>query len=132
MPLTREYIASTKSTPEVVLDPDGVIIIRGRSMNPNVADFASRIEDWIDKYLSDPADLTSVDLYLEYINTNNFKFYISLLGKIESLKLKNKKYIFNWYYDEGDNDILEKGEYISAAVEVPFNFIMISDPLISD
>jgi hypothetical protein len=131
MPLTREYIASTKSTPEIVLDPDGVIIIRGRSMNPDVTDFSNRIGDWIDKYLSDPADLTSVDIYLEYINTNNFKFYISLLGKIESVKLKNKKYIFNWYYDEGDNDILEKGEYISAAVEVSFNFIMISDPFIS-
>jgi hypothetical protein len=46
--------------------------------------------------------------------------------------LKNKKYIINWYYDEGDEDIIEKGEYISSITEVPFNFIMISDPLITD
>ena len=40
-------------------------------------------------------------------------------------RLKNKKFMVNWYYDEGDEDILEKGEYISSVVEVPFNFIMI-------
>jgi SiaC family regulatory phosphoprotein len=127
MLLTGKNIAPTKSTPEVILDPDGSIIIRGRSMVANVIEFSKQIEDWIDKYICNPADLTCVDFYLEYIDTNNFKIYISLLSKIESVKLKNKKYIINWYYDEGDEDIIEKGEYISSVVEVPFNFIMIPD-----
>jgi len=127
MLLTGKNIAPTKSTPEVILDPDGGIIIRGRSMVANVIEFSKQIEDWIDKYICNPADLTCVDFYLEYIDTNNFKIYISLLSKIESVKLKNKKYIINWYYDEGDEDIIEKGEYISSVVEVPFNFIMIPD-----
>ncbi|MDO9579182.1 MAG: DUF1987 domain-containing protein [Bacteroidales bacterium] len=115
----------TKRTPEIILNPDGIIKIRGRSMIENVTEFSRQIEDWVDKYIRDPADLTCVDFYLEYLNTNNIKFYISLLKKIETIKLKNKKYVINWYYEEGDEDIIEKGEYISSVLDVTFNFIMI-------
>ena len=132
MLLTAKNIAPTKNTPEVILDPDGIIIIRGRSMIPNVTEFSDQIGDWIDLYICNPPECTSIDVYLEYLNTNNYKLYITILSKIETIKLKNKKYIINWYYDEGDEDIFEKGEYISSIAEVPFNFIMISDPLITD
>jgi hypothetical protein len=125
MLLTGENIEPTKSTPEVVLDPAGIIIIRGRSMAPNLVEFSKQIEDWICKYVSNPADFTRVDFYLEYLDSSNFKIFISLLSKIKSVKLKDKNYIINWYYDEGDEDIIEKGEYISSVAEVPFNFIMI-------
>jgi hypothetical protein len=125
MLLTGENIAPTKSTPEVVLDPAGVIIIRGRSMAPNVIEFSDQIEDWICKYVCNPADSTCVDFYLEYLDSSNFKIFISLLRKIKSVNLKDKNYIINWYYDEGDEDIIEKGEYISLVAEVPFNFVMI-------
>jgi hypothetical protein len=73
-----------------------------------------------------------VDIYLEYFDEINLYFFISLLKKIESVSLKNKKYIINWRYDEGDEDILEKGENISFILEVPFNFIKIDDPLIPE
>jgi hypothetical protein len=33
--------------------------------------------------------------------------------------------MINWYYEEGDEDILEKGENISSVLDVIFNFIMI-------
>jgi hypothetical protein len=125
--MLEKKILSTKGTPEICLNPEGIIKIRGRSMIENVAEFSKQIEDWIDEYICDPADLTCVDIYLEYFNEINLKVYISLLKKIASIKLKNKKYIINWYYEEGDEEILEKGEYISSVLDVPFNFIMISD-----
>ena len=120
---------STKGTPKISLDPDGIIKIRGRSMSGNVTEFFKQIEDWVDEYICDPADLTCIDIYLEYVNTNDLKIYISLLKKITSIRLKNKKYIINWYYEKGDEDILEKGEYISSVLDIPFNFIKICDPL---
>jgi hypothetical protein len=132
MLLKGKNIASTHNTPEVKLDPEGIIRISGRSMIQDITVISKPIDTWIDHYLHSPADLTCVDFYLEYINTTNVKFYISLLTRIETLRLKDKKYTINWYYDEGDEDIIEKGEYISSVVEIPFNFIVISDPLISD
>jgi hypothetical protein len=35
--------------------------------------------------------------------------------------------MINWYYEEGDEDIIEKGEYISSVLDIPYNFIMLSD-----
>jgi hypothetical protein len=120
-------ILPTKNAPEIILNPDGMIKIRGRSRIEDTNEFFKQIEVWIDEYICDPADITCVDFHLEYLSSNNQKFYITLINKIKPIKLKNKKYIINWYYDEGDEDILEKGEFISSVVEIHFNFIMISD-----
>jgi hypothetical protein len=130
--MLQKKILSTKNTPEISLSPDGIIKIHGRSMNGNITEFSKQIEDWVDEYICDPADLTCVDIYLEYFNRINLKIYISLLVKIASVILKNKKYIINWYYEEGDEDILEKGEYISSVLDIPFTYIKIDDPLIPD
>lgn len=127
MNLLKKKIQPTKSTPEISLNPNGMIRINGRSMIGNIIEFGRQLNDWIDKYIDSPADLTCVDFYLEYLNTNNLKFYISLLKKIETVKLKDKKFMINWYYEEGDEDIIEKGEYIASVMDVPFNFIMLSD-----
>lgn len=118
-------ISPTKHTPEIVFNPDGIHKINGRSMNENIIEFYKPIVNWIDAYICDPTDLTCIDFYLEYLDGINLNIYISLLKKIESIKLKNKKYIINWYYEEGDEDILEKGEYISSELDIPFNFIKI-------
>jgi hypothetical protein len=128
--MLEKKILSTKGTPEISLNPEGIIKIMGRSTNGNVMQFSNQIENWIEEYISNPADITCVDIYLEYFNRINLQFYFNLLRKIESVKLKNKKYIINWYYEEGDEDILEKGENISSILDIPFNFIMICDPLI--
>ena len=128
--MLEKKILSTKNTPEISLNPDGIIKITGRSMDGNVSEFSEQIENWIDEYITNPPELTCVDISLEYFNEINLKIYYSLLRKIESIKLKNKKYIINWFYEEGDEDILEKGEKISIALDIPFNFIMIDDPFL--
>lgn len=125
-------ILSTKCTPEIILDPEGIIKITGRSINENVSGFYEQIDEWIDDYVSNPAEITTVDIYLEYFNTVNFKIYFNMLKKIGSIRMLNKKCSINWYYEEGDEDILEKGEDISSALNIPFNFIMISDPLLPE
>ena len=120
-------ILPAKDTPEIILKPDGIIRIKGRLMNRYANEYFKQIEDWVDKYVCDPADLTCVDICLEYFNVSNIRIFISILKKMESIKLKNKKYVINWYYEEGDEDILETGEYISLHLDMPFNFIRIND-----
>jgi SiaC family regulatory phosphoprotein len=129
MELLKQTIESTKGTPEITLNPEGTIKIEGRSINELGTESSMKLEEWLNKYLCDPPDLTCIDLFLEYLNTSNFRFYISLLKRIETILLKNKKYIINWYYEEGDEDIIEKGEYISSFLELPFNFIMIPNQI---
>jgi len=128
MSVNELRILPTNHTPEISLNPDGIFIISGRSMIADINEFSKQLEGWIDKYILNPADLTRVDFHMEYLATNNLKFYIILLKKITSVKLKGKKFIINWYFDEGDEDILEKGENISSNLDIPFNYIEIYDP----
>ncbi len=117
--------APTKTTPEIFLNPEGIIRIRGRSIHENAADFFSPVEEWVSEYVKSPANVTSVELSLEYFNSASAKIFISLLQKITYVTLRHKKYVINWYYEDGDEDILERGEYFAAILDVPVNFIRI-------
>jgi hypothetical protein len=116
-------ILPTKNTPEIILNPFGSIKIKGRSIHEDVTAFFAPMEVWITEYIIAPAEVTIVDMNLEYFNSASAKVLIHLLEKVTFVSLKNKKFIFNWYYEEGDDDILERGEYIASVLDIPFNFI---------
>jgi hypothetical protein len=118
-------IPKTKNSPEIIMNPDGIIKIRGRSIHENVTEFFQPVIEWINEYIEDPADVTCVDLTLEYFNSASAKIFITLLQKVTYVQLKHKKFIINWYYEDGDEDILERGEYFASVLDVPFNFIRI-------
>lgn len=119
-------IPATKSSPEILLNPEGMIRIRGRSIHENMFDFFKPVEDWVNEYIKTPADVTCVDMSLEYFNSASAKLLIQLFQKISHVQLKNKKFIVNWYYEEGDEDIFERGEYFSSVLNIPFNFIRVT------
>jgi hypothetical protein len=52
---------------------------------------------------------------------------ISLLRRILCVNLMHRELPINWYYSEGDDDILDLGKYISSVLGKTFNFILISD-----
>jgi hypothetical protein len=116
-------IVPTTKTPEVILNPDGMISFRGRSISENVLVFFAPVDKWISEYIKTPAEVTYVDMTLEYFNSGSVKMFTNLLQKITHVTLKNKKFIFNWYFEEGDDDILERGEYFASVLDVPFNFV---------
>lgn len=119
-------ILPTKNTPEIILNPTGMFRIKGRSIHEDVTDYFAPVEDWVSLYIMDPADVTCVDINLEYFNSASAKVFIHLLQKITYVTLRNKKFIFNWYYEDGDDDILERGEYFASVLDVPFNFIRLN------
>lgn len=116
-------IAPTRKTPEVYLGPEGVIKIWGRSVSEDSRAFYDAIGLWIDGYLENPEEITTVELSLEYVNSASSKQIIKLLKKLLQVTLKHKMLNINWYYEEGDADILEKGEYYSSSLKMKFNFI---------
>jgi hypothetical protein len=117
-------IISTQSTPEIILTPGGTFKIKGRSIHEKITEFYIPVSNWLEEYVKDPADLTCVDIDLEYFNSSTAKVMINLLQMISQVQFKHKKFIINWYYEEGDDDVLEKGEYFSSILKMPFNFIM--------
>jgi hypothetical protein len=119
------YLPSDKS-PEVLLSPDGIIIIKGRGFMLNNSELPQKISDWIDEYVTSPDDSTHVILAFEYLNSFTTIILIGFLRKLTTVLELNKNLKVKWYYEEGDNDILERGEHISATVKIPFEFLMTS------
>jgi hypothetical protein len=123
----QKIISPTKNTPEVVLDPNGIFKFTGRLISENPLDFFSDIEEWIDEYYKNPAEITNVEICLEYINSLGTKCLLDTIHEIANIHLQknNKKFIINWYYKEEDEDMREKGSFFSSVLKVPINFIKI-------
>ena len=127
MNINQQIISPTKNTPEVILDLKGIIKLTGRLIPENAENFFIPIEEWINEYFKNPADITTFEIHLEYINSSGTMYLLDIIHKITHIHLKknNKKFIIDWYYKDEDEDMLEKGRFFSSELDVPFNFIMI-------
>ena len=127
MSKSQKIILPTKNTPEVILDPKGIIKLRGRLIPENAEDFFIPIEKWINEYLRNPAEITCVEISFEYINSVGSKYLLDLIRKITHTHLKKNtsKFIINWCYNDKDEDMLEKGTFFSSVLDVFVNLIKI-------
>ena len=68
--LTGEiHILPTDNTPEFLFSPEGIITIRGRGLFGDKTKVTEQIMNWIDEYLSNPAEITYVNIAFEYLNS---------------------------------------------------------------
>ncbi len=116
------HIESTNRTPFVNLSPTGKFKIRGRSIHENPSKFFDPIMEWMMQYTENPGDPTVFDIELEYFNSGSQRYILDILWLLIE-KLNNKKLIVNWYYEDGDDDLLERGQYYESVLNMKFNFI---------
>ena len=121
--MDKVHILSTNKTPEYLLDPKGIIKIKGRAIDESRTGIPEQVMDWIDSYLLNPAQSTEIIIALEFLNSFNTIVLNSILKKISQLIQQSKKLHIQWYYEEDDVDILDRGEYISTIIDVPIEFI---------
>lgn len=123
MAIGQLHILSAKDTPEIIMDPKGIIKISGRGMSIKKAEVSEEITEWINGYLKDPAEITYISLAFEYLNSNTTTKLVTVLRKLSEVVHSGKKYVVHWYYEEDDDDIIERGEYISSTFNIPMEFI---------
>lgn len=99
-------ILGTNSTPSVSFNPDGRLLMEGRSLPENVEIFYAPLGKWISKL---KADEVQFDVNLEYFNSASSKKILELL-KILDANTNVKKILIIWHYEEGDDDCLESGQ----------------------
>jgi len=116
-------IESTKKTPEVSFNVDGRIKISGRSIPEDATKFYDDLYEWIFYYCQNPSESTTIDIELEYFNSGSSKAILHILRALVDVAKKGHKITINWYYEEGDDDIMERGEYYESILETKFNFI---------
>lgn len=121
--MERWEIESSKKTPEIMLDPEGLIKFSGRSIHEDPAKFFDPVVEWINNYCTHPQEVTIIEIKLEYFNSGSAKYILRILQILSGLILEGRRLVINWFYEEGDDDILERGEYYASILDTNFNFI---------
>jgi hypothetical protein len=119
------HILPTKTTPEYLLSPKGIIKIKGRAIDESRTKAPEQFINWIDDYLANPAESTEVNIALEFLNSFNTLILTSTLKKIAEVIKQSKNLTIRWFYEEDDMDLYERGEYISSVIGHPIDFILI-------
>jgi hypothetical protein len=118
------HILRTNQTPEFILNNEGIIKIRGRGLYCDKPELSDQIISWIDDYLNNPPKITYVTIAFEYLNSLSSAILVSILRKLSQIILQSKKLVVQWYYEVDDENILDRGEYISSCCDIPIEFIV--------
>lgn len=112
------HLTRTNKTPEVYCNPQGIIRIIGRGIDVNAE--PEELTRWINEYVANPAETTTVYIAFEYINTVRFRKLFELLRSLIMIK---SKVLIHWYYEFDDVDMQERGEYLSMSLNYPIQYI---------
>ncbi len=123
--VTPVFIAETQFTPEVnFLSAEGQLWITGTSVPEDAREFYHPLLLWINKYLSsEPPQIVTIHFRLDFFNTLSSKLVLEFLKRAEKMKSEKLQVFVKWYYEEGDEDIMEAGENYAFIVRLPFEMI---------
>lgn len=105
----------------------GKLLITGRSISENPAEFYRPIHEWVIDYAADSPRMTNIKLGFEFINTTSIKWIYAILkelARIPNLSLRAK---ITWYYEEGDEDMCDLGIILRSLVSCPFYIVEVED-----
>lgn len=103
---------------------NNVLEISGESYHEYTIEFFQPIFEWLNNYLVEPNRSFVFNFKMTYFNTSSSRRFLEIFDLLENyVKNKSGKVEVNWYYKEGDLDMLESGEEYDDDVDLKFNFI---------
>lgn len=124
---------ATKYTPRIHFSLDErKLEVVGFSLPENVADIYMPALVWLDEFeqeLQQNSELQNekfqLNFQLSYFNSGSLRFIIDILKKANHIQGLVAEISINWYYEDGDTQILESGNELSRLVNIPFNLVEI-------
>lgn len=111
-------IAATNNSPMVRLDPEGTLIIQGRSYPGDASLFYKPIIEWVENFNSPKLIL---EIRLEYITKSSSTQIYFLLKSIKGNPKINEVSI-KWFYEDDDEEMLDLGKEYESQICFPFEF----------
>ncbi|MEZ4997360.1 MAG: SiaC family regulatory phosphoprotein [Bacteroidales bacterium] len=121
------HISPTDNTPEVIIKKEGLIMLRGKGLVINKADFFDEVYNWVCNYAKKPAEITNVILAFEYLNSFSLSLIVAIIKTLRRCAEDGMKLSVSWYYEEDDDDILERGHHLSHIANLKIEFIPVED-----
>ncbi len=125
------FLESTEFTPEVHFKTDNhVFDMTGVSMPENASVFYRQVTEWLDEYEKNIVNNSTVtgkisiklNFKLTYCNSASAKYLLIIMEKLKKFKTAGLGIEINWYYDAGDELMLDDGKDLSESVNLPFNY----------
>jgi hypothetical protein len=126
MSINSLIIEPTKKTPRIILEP-GKVIILGRSILENPAEFYRPVHEWACKYAEESSRMTIIQLGFEFINTTSIKWVYAILKELARIPEMSVRAKIFWYYEDGDEDMCDLGFILRSLVECPFAITEVED-----
>jgi hypothetical protein len=108
--MEKLVLEETKYTPQIELDPNGVISLKGKSYPENTFEFYEPMMKWLEEYFDGNAAATTVvNMEITYFNSSSSKLFFDFFDLLEENNDDNEIQI-NWIYDEENESAEEAGE----------------------
>lgn len=119
------FIEGHEERPTVNFDAEtGILEITDSSYPEYTNEIYNPVMEWLEEYLSEAGKEIAFNFKLDYFNTSTSFRFQQIINLLNNYQLEGKGSVtINWYYEEGDIDMLENGEDYSKDSKVPFNLI---------
>jgi hypothetical protein len=128
MAIKHMHIDRTATSPGIELDLElGTIEFIGRSLPANSELFYERVYRWLDEYLKQPRDHTTVNMRLDYLDTSSSKHFYNIFDRLSAVNEEGKAVQVNWHFETGDEEMAEAGKDYQSLFPMRFNFIEVKE-----
>lgn len=115
-------IPQTNETPEIVLDGSkGTFSFAGKSFPENVNDFYNETIKYIEAYVQQPKDKTTLEFSWVYFNTATSKIIVKIIMLLKTVNKTGKSFEIKWNCSPDDDLIIEKGNEFAELLGADFS-----------
>ena len=120
--MEKLFLNKTAKSPYINLE-EGLFQFSGRSIPEDAKKIFKPVLEWIKKYSPSSTVNTTVNFNFDYLDTSSSKCVFDILKVLDELYHTGHELSINWFYEEGDDDMLDLGIHLKSFVKAPFNFI---------
>jgi len=101
----------------------GIFNFKGRSILTDPKVFFEPVNNWVNRYLKQPAEETVVNVQLDYIDTASTQSLYQILRQLNTVRKKGLVMMVNWYIEDEDPEMKELGEMVEQRLGMEFQYI---------
>jgi hypothetical protein len=120
--MEKLLINKTSKSPFISLEK-GIFQFSGRSIPEDAKKIFKPVIEWIKGYKPIDSNLTTINFCFDYLDTSSSKCVYDILIALDDIYSQGHNMVINWYYEEGDDDMLDLGIHLKSFIKAPFNFI---------
>jgi len=106
--------------PSVSLDSQSwKLVISGKSIPLDEQEFLGDIMTWLQHYINQPSEITSLEINLEYLNGKLVRSLLRILSLLKQLNDSGGKVNVDWTIPEEAEDLQELSQEVLTDMHIP-------------